>query len=82
VYYNTKKPHKHLNNLPPYTWAYEARQLPDQKFILKDKDVMVSETSNALLKLPEKELLSRIEKVILFLMKLLVFLLYKKMQKK
>lgn len=33
--YNTKKNHHHLNYLTPDAWALEARQFPNQKFILK-----------------------------------------------
>lgn len=57
VYYNTKRPHQHLNNLSPDSWAYEARNLPDQKYILKEKEVLTSE----IVKLGPKESLSSID---------------------
>jgi transposase InsO family protein len=41
-YYNIKRPHKHLNDLAPDTWAYEARRIPDQKYILKEKTLLTS----------------------------------------
>jgi transposase InsO family protein/site-specific recombinase XerD len=37
VYYNTKRPHQHLNYLTPDTWAFEARRLPDHYFTLQKR---------------------------------------------
>lgn len=38
LYYNTERPHQHLNHLTPDNWALEARNTPDHKFILKEKE--------------------------------------------
>ncbi len=40
VYYNSEKPHDHLNDLPPDTWASQARSLPDQTHIFREKKVL------------------------------------------
>lgn len=38
LYYNTERPHQHLNHLTPDNWALKARNAPDHKFILKEKE--------------------------------------------
>lgn len=35
IEYNSKKPHQQLNYLAPDNWAFQARQFPDQKYILR-----------------------------------------------
>lgn len=66
LYYNSERPHDHLNGLPPDTWANQARQLPEQKYLVEDKgSIPGSEkrSENALLELPKEVLISHIETV-------------------
>jgi hypothetical protein len=35
--YNSQKPHKYLNNLPPDSWASIARELPNQTHVLSSE---------------------------------------------
>jgi hypothetical protein len=58
VYYNSEKPHQHLNELPPDTWADKARVNPEQTYIFKKKEVVSSDTSDEVLKLPEEVLMN------------------------
>jgi transposase InsO family protein len=64
VYYNSEKPHDHLNDLPPDTWASQARSLPDQTHIFKEK-VLSEKDSNVIVDVSEDEIpksLSRLKK--------------------
>nr|YP_009258413.1 putative integrase/recombinase [Spirogyra maxima]ANI25339.1 putative integrase/recombinase [Spirogyra maxima] len=63
LYYNSEKPHSHINNLTPNAWANQARQLPEQKYIFSSKEGLVTkESSNeCLLGIPEEEIKDRIE---------------------
>lgn len=56
-FYNTKKPHEHLNYLPPDTWAYEARLLPNQIHVLipKKESGGLNEASDVVKMLKEKD---------------------------
>jgi site-specific recombinase XerD len=69
VYYNTKKPHEHLNCLTPDTWAYEARLLPSKTHILTPKEVSdsFSNSGSVVEVLEEKEdVLEHIETLTLY----------------
>lgn len=62
LYYNSEKGHNHLNHLPPDTWANRARQLPEQKYLFKEKEnLCFADIKNPLLELASEDLLDRIE---------------------
>jgi len=64
LYYNSERPHDHLNGLPPDTWANQARQLPEHKYLVEDKGSISEERSeNVLLELPKEVLISHTETV-------------------
>lgn len=72
TYYNSEKPHYHLNELPPDTWANHARLIPEHTYIIKDKpqdnnhnvlDLEPEDHQSYLLKLPKEKLIDHINKV-------------------
>jgi hypothetical protein len=60
VYYNSEKPHQHLNDLPPDTWANQARILPDQTHIFKEKKLS-SKGSNVIMDISYSEIMKKKE---------------------
>lgn len=54
VYYNSEKPHDHLNDLPPDTWASQAKSLPDQTHIFKEK-VLSEKGSDVIIDVSEEK---------------------------
>jgi transposase InsO family protein len=61
VYYNSEKPHDHLNDLPPDTWASQARNLPDQTYIFREKKVLSEEGSDVVIDVSEGKELNNID---------------------
>lgn len=63
VYYNSEKPHQHLNELSPDTWASKARTYPEQTHIFKKKETGLSKVPDEFLELSQEVLIDRIEQV-------------------